>query len=229
MKTIPSLHALVLFFLAGLVCAQAQAVEETFDRRPDPVRWTLNERARVQDGKLVLAASGPIDRFAGAAMSSRKGDSALNFVAAPIEIELTGITVEGTARPAESVFMAILASDVANEIQARSFLKIRVSGDGMLVLNVPELGGDRTRETTVARVRVTLPIRRLTIRLSEDNFHLRGFDAARPFEQSGTWAGRIELSAWDNSSPHMIVKGVRRPGEGEIMVTLDELVVRLVR
>lgn len=226
MKTIPPLNSLVLFFLSGLVCAQAQLVEETFDGRPDPVRWNLNERARVADGQLVLAASGPTDRFAGAAMTSRKGDPALNFTAQPIEIELVDIGIEGTAIPAESVFMAILTSDVPNEIQARSFLKIRLSGDGLLLLNCADVGGDRTRETTLARVRVTLPVRRLTVRLSRDNFHLRGFDAVRPFEQSGGWAGRLDMAAWDNASPHVIVKGVRRPGEGEIVVTLDDLNIR---
>lgn len=223
MKT---LLPLIVLLSAGFVCAQAQIVAENFDQRPDPVRWKLSDRARVADGRLVLAATAPIERYATTSMISKAGDASLNFAAKPIEIEFTGIGVEGSAVPADSVFMAILTSDISNEMKARSYLKVRLSGNGQLLVTCADINGDRTRETTLARQVVTLPVRRLTLRLSRKDFYLKGLDAVRPFEQSGDLTGKIDIAAWDKVSPFLIVKGVRRPGEGEIVVTLDGLDIR---
>ncbi|HEY9249938.1 MAG TPA: hypothetical protein VIO38_12440, partial [Rariglobus sp.] len=187
MKNLPSL---LLCLLAGAACAQAQPVSETFDQKPDSAKWNVSPQAKVLDGELVLNASGPTDGFPTVAVMSKSGDAALNFTVKPIEIELTGISAGGTTAPANSVFMAILAADMANEMRARSYLKIRLSADGTLLLNCSDIGGDRSRETALANFKVTPPVRRLTLRLSGENFQIKGADAVRPFEQSGSWAGK---------------------------------------
>jgi hypothetical protein len=226
MKNLP---ALILCLLAGTVCAQAQLVSETFDQKPDSAKWNLSPQAKVLDGELVLNASGPTDGFPTVALVAKSGDAALNFTVKPIEIELTGITAGGTAAPANSVLIAILVSDVLNEMRARSYLKIRLSADGMLGINCADITGDRSRETTLARFQITLPVRRLTLRLSRENFHIKGVDAVRPFEQSGSWADKLDLAAWEGAKPFFIVKGVRRPGEGDAVVKLGGFTLNAVQ
>ncbi|MFA6961271.1 MAG: hypothetical protein WC205_11015 [Opitutaceae bacterium] len=220
---------LVPFALYAFACARVFAalpIAETFDQKPAASLWSLSTQAKVLDGELVLAAAGPADGYPTTGITTKAGDPALNFLVKPIEIELSGIDVSGADVPANSVFMAIITSDFPNEMKARSYLKLRLSGDGTLLLNCAEIGGDRTRETTLQTLKVKLPVRRLTLQISSNGFVLKGVDASRPFEQSAGWNERLDLTAWKGAAPFVIIKGVRRPGEGEAMVRLGEVTIR---
>lgn len=219
----------ILFAVAGSVASAALPIKETFDQKPATELWHLNAQAKVLDGELILEASGPADGYPTTAISTKRGDSALNFVNAPIELDLAGIDVTGTATPAASVFMLIFSADNQNEMRAKSYLKIRLSGDGTLLLNCADIAGDRTRETTLQTVKLELPVRRLTLRVSAEGFQLKGIDASRPFDHSAGWNGRLDLAVWKDSSPFITIKSVRRPGEGAVSAQLGEFTVRAAK
>ena len=219
----------VLFVCACSGAFAALPIKETFDQKPAAPLWNLSAQAKVLDGELILDASGPAESYPTTAISTARGDAELNFLTAPIELELVGIDVTGTAIPANSVFMAILAADNQNEMRAKSYLKLRLSGDGTLLFNCAEIGGDRTRETTLQTLKVELPVRRLTLRVSAEGFQLKGIDASRPFDHSAGWNGRLDLAVWKDSTPFLTLKSVRRPGEGAVSAQLGEVTVRAAK
>jgi hypothetical protein len=221
----PSVHILpfVLFAVAGTGVSAALPIVDLFDEKPQASLWNVSTQAKVLDGELILTAGGPAEGYQTTGITTKTGDKALNFIVSPVEVDLSGISVAGAEIPANSVFMAIISADFPNEMKARSYVKLRLSGDGTLMLNCAEIGGDRTRETTLQTLKVNLPVRRLTLRLSSAGFVLKGMDASRPFEQSAGWNERLDLSAWKDSTPFVIIKGVRRPGEGEALVKLGSV------
>jgi hypothetical protein len=221
-------HPLLLAPCALLACSIALAelpMIETFNQKPASATWHMTPQAKVLDGELILDATGPSDGYPTTAMWTKAGNAEFNFTKGLVELDLSGIQVSGAGVPANNLFMAFLLSDSANETKARSYLKIRLSADGTLLLNCKATDG-KAHETTLQSMKMTLPMKRLTLSVTLEGFLLKGSDAARSFEYSGGWNDRLDLAAWKESAPYVMVKGVRRPGAGAAFVRLGEVAVR---
>lgn len=228
MKSMPS-HTLsrALFALACLCpfALHATTISESFDRKPDPKMWTLGAEARVLDGELLLTASGSAEGYPTTVMQAKEPQPALNFMEHFVRVTFTDLTVAGEGLPANNVFMAIIASNEPSEMRARSYIKLRISGDGLLMINCADLTGDRSRDVPLGNVQVKFPISRLELELTLDGFRLKGIAGSRPFEQSARWNGRVDMDAWAGVAPYFFIKSVRRPGEGYADVRLGEMTV----
>lgn len=224
MKFPSLLLASSLLMTCSITSAELPMVE-SFNQKPAASTWHMTSQAKVLDGDLVLDASGPSDGFQTTAIWTKAGDPGLNFTKGSVELDLSGIQLSGSGAPANNLFMGFLCSDSANETKSKSYVKLRLSADGTLMF-ICKTSDDEVREATLQTIKVTLPVKRLTLSVTVEGYLLKISDAARSTEYSGGWNSSLNLTAWKESAPYILIKGVRRPGEGAAFVRLGEVAVR---
>jgi len=202
----------------------APLVSETFDKLPSSEKWKADASVAVADGALVLTASGMNTGYANSAFVMTDGDPKLDFTAKPLEIELRDVAVGGTATPGDSVMVMIFSANSPGEGNSSSYLKLRLSDDGKLLLMCGAVG---TKETTIHALaaKLTLPLKSIKLRFSATDFSITGTDAAQAFSGEGKWTEAFNVAAWTGSSPYLMFRSVRRPGEGQAEVKIGALTV----
>lgn len=218
------LRALLLPVCVAVPLRAATLISETFDKPPSSETWKADAAAAVKDGSLVLVASGGPEAYANTSLTMRGGDAGLDFTAKPVEIELRELDVGGTVPPADAVMVLILSADSPGEGKSGGYLKLRIGGDGSLLLMC---GGGGAKETTLHRLATKLefPVKSLKLRLSASDFAVQGADAAKDFAGAGKWTPEFNLAVWKGAAPQLMLRGVRRPGEGQAMVKVGALAV----
>jgi hypothetical protein len=220
-----------LFFKTTLLVAvsvmglqAAPAMSESFDKLPSSEKWKSDALVSVADGSLVLTASGMNTTYANTAFTLKAGDAKLNFTTKPVELVFGDLSVGGTAAPGDSVLVVILSADTPGEGNSSSYLKVRLSDDGTFMLMCGAAG---TKEATLHRLaaKLTFPVKTLKIKLTATDFSISGTDATKEFSGAGQWAAPFDPSVWTGASPYLMLRSVRRPGEGEAVVKVGALTV----
>ena len=210
--------------LSALSMHAASLISEAFDALPAPDKWKADASVGVREGALVLTASGTNTGYANSAFVMKAGDPLLNFTAKPIEIEFRELAVGGTAGTGNSVMVMILSSDTPGEGKAASYLKLRLSDDGALLLMC---GGAGAKESSIHSLsaKLVFPLKSLKVKLSATGFSIIGTDASKEFSGEGKWAPPFNVTVWSGAAPYLMIRSVRRPGEGQAEVKIGALVV----
>ncbi|MFA6286499.1 MAG: hypothetical protein WC661_03875 [Opitutaceae bacterium] len=221
----------ILFFKTGLFLAAsvlslnaAPILSEPFDKLPASEKWKADASVTVADGSLVLTASGMNTGYANSVFVMKAGDPRLDFTAKPLEIELRDVAVGGTAAPGDSVMVMIFSANSPGEGNSSSYLKLRLSDNGNLLLMCGAVG---TKEATIHTLatKLTPPLKNLKLRFSATDFSIKGTDAAQEFSGAGKWTEAFNVAAWTGASPYLMFRSVRRPGEGQSEVKIGALTV----
>lgn len=202
----------------------APLISESFDTLPPPEKWKAAASASVKDGALTLTATGAAETYANAAFAMKAGDAGMDFTAKPVEIELRELDVGGTALPGDSVMVLIFSADTAGEGNSSSYIKLRIGDDGSVLLMCGAAGA---KETTIHRLaaKLSFPVKSLKLRVSATEFSIKGMDATKEFSGAGKWTAEFNPAVWKGAAPQLMLRSVRRPGDGQAVVKVGALTV----
>ncbi|PTX96781.1 hypothetical protein DB345_06255 [Spartobacteria bacterium LR76] len=224
---LPVLLAVVLASCSAPVLALDAVVEETFTAPLDAGKWVIptNFAPSSSQGRLVWKMDGWDEgRDSVVGLRLRNPLDKLNFVRTPIRLSLADIAISGGEKPEGVILMLILASNQSAEQLSDSFLKLRIDGSGKVAVTMPGMTktgekGDRT----LLQTQVALPIRSLALELDEHLVRLSVEDAKGSDIQETGWKNILSKEVWQDASPFLILKAVRKAGPGTPEISIGKL------
>lgn len=217
--------ALTLSLVLTISRASAQEWHPDFNQPISATEWNLLGAPKTVDGELDLSTDPAADAgaFVDSGLVSKAGFAGLNFIKASSSVELGGLAFGGSAPEQNRLFMLIIGADAARENKAKSYVKLRLSADGSAIVVAGAAGQP---EKPVITTTVALPSKQLTLKLDVDGAHLTSVGAdGREVTESGSWDGLLDISLWQNAKPYLLLKAVRRPGEGDTRVTIKQAAI----
>lgn len=213
------------FLALALVAATAAAshaapfITETFDQSPDPLFWKARS-ASVSGGLLLLHVGGDETTFVNSSIETLEPQARLDFSRATVTLSLADLVMDGQAPAERQAFVVLLGSDKKSEA-ATGYVRLIFNGDGKVGLSTagPKKDGRTTDRGLLSR-NVVYPVKQVSLSLNREGYELKITDSVAPLAITGKWDPAFDWSAWENSAPQLIIKGVRRPGPGTIEATL---------
>jgi len=229
-KALPFFFAMGLaFVMSGQPCSAKPLLDESFDKPLTKDLWTFTGTPRTSEGRLELnaktdAPSGGIN----CGISNNHFGSDLNFFKNDVEMVFTDLNILTDVAPENSIFIFAILSDAnaKSEIDAKSYVKFRLTANGQLLVVGPQTADNGTRtERGFINLTVTLPIKKLAVKFNPSGMQLSVEDAERSQNATAEWKGRLDAADWSEASqPQLFLKAVRRQaGTGGCTVLLDNL------
>ena len=173
-----------------------------------------------------MKADGEEAAYVGASIQLDPPLAGLNFSKATVKVTLTDINLDGLAPPEKQVLVFLIGSDTASEVDATSYLRLCINGDGKVILSVPgEKKDGRNTDHPVFTRTVALPVKKLTLTIDRQGYTIEILDGAKPMTTVDKWGTAIDWTAWANITPDLVIKGVRRPSAGTCEATLGDLII----
>lgn len=146
----------------------------------------------------------------------------LNFVRTPLEIELAGVDIKGTAVGENAVFMLFLSDNIKIQ-SSQTTTQLRITRTGKITLTLYTLPGEGGVPVAKKAFTATavLPIARLTLALDAKRATLSFQDSSGPHSESFIWETPFDPSTLEKSALYLQIHSVSKndPGTTEISLT----------
>lgn len=204
----------------GMLQADDTVIDEKFET-PLASPWAVRPKdaAKVMEGQLTLIATGPDTDYAVSNVFYTAPSEALNFSKNAVQIALTDLTVQGSAEVTRQVFILALTNDNLSESEATSQFRLRIDGNGGLIVRVQDKGYSTPLLSLEENVK--FPIQTLVLKLSSSGVALSYVDADGSHEANASFDAAP--ARWSDAAPFLRFQIQRNPGPGDAQILLRRL------